>query len=216
MHPGFWSHFILQRGLVSHFTLQTDLSSHFKLRTKNIVIDKWLHNEEILNPEILIKSYKQEYIPVGYVPSAAVAILAGGVSALGGVSAREVSAQGRGVCLWGICPGLGVSVPHCGQNNRRLWKHYLSATTVADGKYRRSSPLNTVHDIFTCNVFDGNNWWCSHLMFAYAWSILLFLQVPETRTQHVRCEPALKHTLTAFHFFGNLFSSRRFIFKCLW
>ena len=25
--------------------------------------------------------------------------------------------------------------PPCGQNERRLWKHNLSATTVADGKY---------------------------------------------------------------------------------
>ena len=50
---------------------------------------------------------EQECIPVGCVPSAVVAV--SGVSAYGGV--------------------------HPPWTDRRLWKHYLSATTVADGKY---------------------------------------------------------------------------------
>ena len=42
------------------------------------------------------------------------------------------------VCLGGLPRGVsaqgGVHLPSCGQNDRGLWKHYLSATTVADGK----------------------------------------------------------------------------------
>ena len=74
---------------------------------------------------------------------------------------RTVRCSGRlggGVCLegclprgclprgmsawWGVCsrwcrpqPGPRGRHSPCGQNDRRLWKHYLSATTVVDGKY---------------------------------------------------------------------------------
>ena len=44
-------------------------------------------------------SVKQECIPVGCVPSAAVAIWGGGVCPGSGCL------PGRGVCLWGVCPG---------------------------------------------------------------------------------------------------------------
>ena len=102
----------------------------------------------------------QECIPVGCVPSTAVAICWGvfawGVSAcqgewlLRGVSASQGVCPGRGFCL----PGTGVSskgvsawesvcargyLPREGVNLpppwtvRHLWKDNLSATTVADG-----------------------------------------------------------------------------------
>ena len=72
-------------------------------------------------------SLQEECIPVGSVPSAAVAIggkgfCPGGVSSWGGV------------CL----PG-GVHLPPPPTVDRflhLLWKHNLSATTVADGKYK--------------------------------------------------------------------------------
>ena len=89
-------------------------------------------------------------IPVGCVPSAAVAV-GGGVSA-GGVclgcvcpgvpvhggclpGGGKVTAQ-EGVYpeggVWGSAPvNAGIHTP-CEQNDRRLWKHNLSAT-VADG-----------------------------------------------------------------------------------
>ena len=90
-------------------------------------------------------SLKQESIPVGCVPSAAVAV-GGGGSACRGVS----------TCLGGVCPsacwdtclgGEGVCPSACGDTapsvNRilgtRLWKHYLSATTVADGNKPETS-----------------------------------------------------------------------------
>ena len=81
---------------------------------------------------------RQECIPVGCVPSAAVTI-SGGVCP--GVSSQGVSAQDRGVCLGGCLPG-GVSakggsawggLQHTHtreQNHRRLWKHKLAATTL--------------------------------------------------------------------------------------
>ena len=66
---------------------------------------------------------QQECIPVGCVPSATVAVSRGGVCLGRGVSAQEER------CLPGEC------TPPPGQNDRRLWKQYLSATTVADGRY---------------------------------------------------------------------------------
>ena len=88
---------------------------------------------------ILRHLLKQACIPVGCVPSVAVAVSWGGGVCLG-VSAEE----------WGVCPGVGPrngvstqerclsqgGLPHPprGENDRRLWKHNLSATTVADGK----------------------------------------------------------------------------------
>ena len=94
-------------------------------------------------------SFKQECIPVGCVPSAALAVCCGG-----GVSVQGVSALGGclprgdgGVCLpGGICPGVsawgclprGASAPvHAGihppvnrMTDRRLWKYYLAATSL--------------------------------------------------------------------------------------
>ena len=104
----------------------------------------------------------QESIPVGCIPSAAVAI-SGVRSAQGGVCPGEVGClPTRIVCLGGfylveICPGsvclVGVcpegcishhalprrclprgGVPPVDRNRgTRSWKHHLSATTVADG-----------------------------------------------------------------------------------
>ena len=129
-------------------------------------------------------------IPVGCVPSAAVAILRG-VSAYGGclprecvypegvscwgLSARWVSAGGcllgwclprKGVCRGGCLGGcLGVCVCPWGCLCRwvyiprtqrqtlpllwtefltRLWKHYLSATTVVDSKYLSFSKIHRI------------------------------------------------------------------------
>ena len=69
---------------------------------------------------------KQEWIPVGCVPSAAVAVCWG----VGGVC------PGEGVCLpnrgVGVCPGGSTPAPLW--TDRHLWKHNLSATTVPDGK----------------------------------------------------------------------------------
>ena len=69
--------------------------------------------------------FKQECISVGFVPSTAVTVSEGGVC-LGGICLG-------GVCLGGVCVGR-CTPPHCGQNDRCMRKHYLSATTVADGK----------------------------------------------------------------------------------
>ena len=85
----------------------------------------------------------QECIPVGCLPSAAVAVSGGwgGVVRLGG------GCWPRGCLPGGVCPGglpggclpRGVSVQGgClprgwlprGGGNRRLWKHYLAATTL--------------------------------------------------------------------------------------
>ena len=134
--------------------------------------------------EYLHRKVQEEGIHVGCLPSAAVAVLGGGLPR-GGVSVRgflhggvcpggvclwvctqvggggvhpvegvstqwrgclpveEVSTQCRGclpsggaVCLGGVCPPQNQrqTTPPCRQNDRLLWKHYLSATTVADGK----------------------------------------------------------------------------------
>ena len=85
---------------------------------------------------------------MGCVPSAAVVVSGWGLSAQqnlcpGGVCLGEVSAQGslsRGVCLGGglprgCLPRTGVHLPPCGQTDASLWKHSLSASTVADGNY---------------------------------------------------------------------------------
>ena len=57
---------------------------------------------------------KQECIPVGCVPSAAVAVL------------------GEGSAKGGVCPG-GCTPSPCEQNHRQVKKHYFSATSFADG-----------------------------------------------------------------------------------
>ena len=85
------------------------------------------------------KIKEQGCLPVGCVPSAPVAVCPRG-----------------GVCREGVCLG-GVHLP-CGQNGRRLWKHNLSATTVAGGKKA----------LFTCNFSARFCQW--HL-----WSFLHFV-----------------------------------------
>ena len=62
---------------------------------------------------------KQECIPVGCVPSAAVVTSGVGVPSKGEVSG------------WGVVSGQGgVCHTPCEQNHRCLWKHYLAATTL--------------------------------------------------------------------------------------
>ena len=63
----------------------------------------------------------------------------------GGVSAWGVSAQG--VSTRGDVYQTPLSQ---GQNNRRLWKHNLSATTVVDG-----NNIMIVHNL-TCGVSMGH------------------------------------------------------------
>ena len=77
---------------------------------------------------------KQECIPVGCVPSNAVAVWWGDVCLGGCLSGGCLHWEG---C---VCLGRGVSAqgvytsPSVDRNlDTRLWKHYLSATTVADG-----------------------------------------------------------------------------------
>ena len=84
---------------------------------------------------------QQECIPVGYVPSAAVSVLGGvcpgGVYAEKGCLSRGCLPGGylpRGWCL----PRKGVSTQKLGWIlDARLWKHYLSATTVVDGNFAK-------------------------------------------------------------------------------
>ena len=54
-------------------------------------------------------------------------LLGGGEGGGGGRGGGGVC-MGGGVCLWGCTPP-----PNCGQKDGCLWKHNLSATTVADG-----------------------------------------------------------------------------------
>ena len=52
----------------------------------------------------------------------------------GGVCRGWVSARGVGVCPGsGVCRGRGCTLPLPLWTDRRLWKHNVSATTVADG-----------------------------------------------------------------------------------
>ena len=78
--------------------------------------------------------WKQECIQIGCVPSAAVTVSpathAPPLPCMHPLSPRKCPH-----CH--ACPPLLPYSPplRCGQNDRRLWKYYLSATTVADGKY---------------------------------------------------------------------------------
>ena len=86
---------------------------------------------------------KQESIPVGCVPCvppSAVTVGGGGMYMPWGVPIQGgVPAQGVCTCRGVYLPRLCVSqhalgqTPPCEKNHRRLWKHNLSATTVADG-----------------------------------------------------------------------------------
>ena len=98
----------------------------------------------------LWKKIQQECIPVGCVPSAALAVWWGGGGAQGGVCPVGVSDQrgvfpGGIVCLGGVYPGgclpmgrvsaWGVHHPPCGQNSWHTFVKALpSATSFADGK----------------------------------------------------------------------------------
>ena len=77
---------------------------------------------------------RQEYIPVGFVPSAAVGVCLKGVWPGGvcpGVSAGGVCPEG----VWGISPSRGCTPPPVDRIlDTRLWKHCLSATLFAGGK----------------------------------------------------------------------------------
>ena len=113
-----------------------------------------------------MQKIKQECIPVGCVPSAAVAVCPG-VSAQGSVSARGVSVQGGvcwgGVCWEGVCPGVsaqGVCVctpPHCGQNS---W-HMLVKTILIFRNLRTvkikiiSFSRNSWHPVLLFHSYGG-------------------------------------------------------------
>ena len=57
----------------------------------------------------------------------------------------------------GVSAQGGVHPP-CGQNDRCLWKHYLSATTVADGKNRWNRlSITSLVKLNLCLLF-GANW----------------------------------------------------------
>ena len=60
---------------------------------------------------------KQECIPVGCVPSAAIAMSIPACTAQGGVCPRGVSAQGEGVCI-----------PACAEAQTPLWTEFLTHT----------------------------------------------------------------------------------------
>ena len=87
-----------------------------RTRKPKIKITKIVHSLPIIN------NPKQQCIPVGYGPSVAVAISRGGVCR-GGVHPE------RNACPGGVCTSLLVDRIL----GTRLWKHYLSATTAADG-----------------------------------------------------------------------------------
>ena len=88
---------------------------------------------------------QQECIPVGCVPPASWPHLIvsgrGGGACLGGMHARGACVPGDvhtwGACILGACvPGGRGCVPHPSVDrilDKRLWKHYLPATTVAGG-----------------------------------------------------------------------------------
>ena len=90
---------------------------------------------------------KQECIPVGCVPSAAVVVSGGGGRCLPrGCLPRGCLPRGAGVCRVGGCLPTGgvclgrVSGKHllCEQNRIQVYKHYLAATmlrTVIDRKH---------------------------------------------------------------------------------
>ena len=93
--------------------LTTALSLSFNLNSVPLTEFGYNEHPTTMSNTILIsminKLTKQECIPVGCVPSAAVAISGGGVSARG-----------------------GCTPPTCGQTDTPV-KHSLSATAVADG-----------------------------------------------------------------------------------
>ena len=106
----------------------------------------------------------QESIPVGWIPSAAMAVGGEGCVCLpGGVSAPVHA----GIPAWGICPsacweylprGVCVCPSACWDTppvdsilDTRLWKHYLSSTTVADG----NKPINFLL-CFTSGLYSRN------------------------------------------------------------
>ena len=90
----------------------------------------------------------KQTLTVGCAPSAAVAASGGSAQA---VYIRERGVP-RGICLGrgrvsalGCLPGRVYTSPRCGKNDRHLWYHYLSSTTVADGKNRNHfTNLNSI------------------------------------------------------------------------
>ena len=94
---------------------------HYISNTGYININNW--ETSWINIQKIIKTIsQQESIPVGCVPSAAVAVSGW----LGAVCPRWVSTQGG--CLPRWCLSDTQSSPG-GQNDRQVLKHYLVATT---------------------------------------------------------------------------------------
>ena len=56
-------------------------------------------------------------------------------------------------------PHFATHTPHCGQNDRRLWKHYLSATTVADGN-KLEPPQSSMSPPVCTYLYIS--WWSNH------------------------------------------------------
>ena len=92
------------------------------IKRDDIFQEKFLGAINVIETLYLVP-YKQECIPVGCVPSAAVAVSGEGVC------------QERDVCLvgWSVCLG-GVYTPLW--TDRRLWKHYLLRTVMTHNKYK--------------------------------------------------------------------------------
>ena len=108
-------------------------------------------------PSVKEKNYpQQECIPVGCVPSAAVAV-SGGVHPLGRhhLGRHPLGRHHPGIhplpsACWYTYPLPSACwIPPISQNDRRLCKHYLSVTTVADGNKLQSSYSEVISGYFT-------------------------------------------------------------------
>ena len=85
-------------------------------------------NELVFRETLTLTVYTQESIPIGCVPPTFV-VRGGGGYGLRGVSGYIPASKSQGL-LWEST----TSPPSCVQDDRRLWKHYLPATSFVGGK----------------------------------------------------------------------------------